>query len=177
MACVSETQYQFCVNNLPSGTINSCPTGYVCSTATSVTCQLSTSGFAATCGSCNVCNANMTFACTGSNTYALCLGTTVPSATAVGSCGTGLVCNVNLPQMCGNSATGVSIYIFLLVRYLTVTSFQVVATCSTGTPINPTLPSLTTPSPLPTYAQYLCQMIRVNGRFSLPTNIDSTCRR
>lgn len=110
MACVSETQYQFCVNNLPSGTINSCPTGYVCSTATSVTCQLSTSGFAATCGSCNVCNANLTFACTGSNTYALCLGTTVPSATAVGSCGTGLVCNVNLPQMCGNSATGVSIY-------------------------------------------------------------------
>lgn len=108
MACVSETQYQMCINNLPSGPVNSCPSGYICSTTTSVICQPTTSGFPASCGGCNVCNADLVFACTGTNTYALCLNTTIPSTTATGSCGTNFVCNTNLPEICGNPTSGVS---------------------------------------------------------------------
>uniref|UniRef100_A0A1I8MLI7 Chitin-binding type-2 domain-containing protein n=1 Tax=Musca domestica TaxID=7370 RepID=A0A1I8MLI7_MUSDO len=158
MACVSETEYQFCVNNLPTGSASSCPLGYVCSTTTSAICVSTTMNIPASCGSCNVCSTNLTFACTGTNTYALCLGTSVPSTTAVGSCGTNLVCNTNFAEMCVPAAAGVT------------------ATCTTTTTTSPTFPSLTTPSTLPTYAQYLCQIIRINARFTLPAEVDNTCR-
>ncbi|XP_061392128.1 uncharacterized protein LOC133327617, partial [Musca vetustissima] len=158
MACVSETEYQFCVNNLPSGAVNSCPTGYVCSTTGSVICVSSTMGVPASCGGCNVCSTDLKFACTGTNTYALCLGTNVPSTTATGSCGANLVCDINSSEMCVPLVAGVT------------------ASCTTTTTASPTTPGISTTSPLPTYAQYLCQIIRINARFSLPAEVDNTCR-
>lgn len=108
MACVSETQYQACVDNVPSGTINSCPNNYICSTLTPVTCNDRSSGISASCNECKICDITSTFACTGENTYSLCLGTSIPSTTATGSCGPGLVCNINLSNICGDPVNGVS---------------------------------------------------------------------
>ncbi|XP_073836570.1 uncharacterized protein [Musca autumnalis] len=159
VACVSETEFQFCTSSIPSGSIITCPTGNICSTTAPTVCTTPTLGFPATCGGCNVCSTDMSFACTGVNTYALCLGTTVPSTTAVGSCGANLVCNINDPKMC-------------VTPTVTVT-----ATCSTSATASPTFPSLTPNTNLPTYAQYLCQIIRINARFTLPTEVDNTCRK
>lgn len=104
MACVSETEYQFCVNNIPSGTGANCPTGYVCSTATDVICVPNVVGNEATCNECNQCDANLVFACTGVNTYALCLGTNNPTAD-IHTCPSGQVCNINSPQICSPEGT------------------------------------------------------------------------
>uniref|UniRef100_A0A1A9UP64 Chitin-binding type-2 domain-containing protein n=1 Tax=Glossina austeni TaxID=7395 RepID=A0A1A9UP64_GLOAU len=85
LACVSQTQFQVCVNGLPQGTVTSCPTGFACSTNTAIICQPNQMGFSASCSNCNQCDDSKTFACTGVRTYALCLGNTFPSD-ITGSC-------------------------------------------------------------------------------------------
>ena len=104
MACVSETEYQFCVAGVPSGAISSCPANYVCSTTTSVICLPNAAGVTASCSNCNKYDLNLVFACTGVNTYTLCSGTTSPIG-ASGTCATGQVCNVNNAEICVSSTT------------------------------------------------------------------------
>uniref|UniRef100_A0A1I8N8R1 Chitin-binding type-2 domain-containing protein n=1 Tax=Musca domestica TaxID=7370 RepID=A0A1I8N8R1_MUSDO len=152
IACVSETQYQICANNVATGSINSCPPDYICSTASTVTCQPRSSNIAPTCGSCNVCDATQTFACTGRNTYALCLGTNTPSTSAIGDCGPDLLCNINLPQMCGNATDGIS------------------PTCSSNDNNVNCCGSIT----ISEYAKRYCQMLQINSRFPVPAEVDST---
>uniref|UniRef100_A0A1I8NM42 Chitin-binding type-2 domain-containing protein n=1 Tax=Stomoxys calcitrans TaxID=35570 RepID=A0A1I8NM42_STOCA len=161
MACVSETEFQVCVNNVPTGAVNSCPSGFICSTATAVTCQASDAGFEPTCNECNKCNADMTFACTGTNTYALCLGTNTPSPIATGSCGDGLVCNFNLPEICADPADGTA------------------ATCPTANAETTTTTTTTTVAPTldpPSFAQNLCETVKINARMSLPADMNMDCK-
>ncbi|XP_065362218.1 uncharacterized protein LOC135955784 isoform X2 [Calliphora vicina] len=160
MVCVSETEYQFCVNNVPTGAVNTCPTGYVCSTATATICLPDSAGVVATCSDCNKCDLNLVFACTGVRSYALCLGQPTPS-TVTGTCNADQVCNINTDQICTSSAGGLT------------------ATCPTGGTITTTVstPTFTTPPTVPTYAQYFCQVMRINKRFQVPAEYDTSCRR
>ncbi|KAI8126447.1 hypothetical protein FF38_04687 [Lucilia cuprina] len=166
MACVSQTEYQFCVNNTPSGAVNTCPTDYVCSTATATICLPNSAGVTATCSDCNKCDLSLVFACTGVTTYALCLGQTTPS-TDTGTCGAGQVCNINTAQICTTPSAGLT------------------ATCPTGgstittstTTTTAATPTFTTPPTVPTYAQYFCQVMRINKRFQVPSEFDTSCRR
>ncbi|XP_037820591.1 uncharacterized protein LOC119609759 isoform X2 [Lucilia sericata] len=112
MVCVSQTEYQFCVNNMPSGAVNTCPTDYVCSTATATICLPNSAGVTATCSDCNKCDLSLVFACTGVSTYALCLGQTTPSA-VTGTCGAGQVCNINSAQICTTPSAGLTATVLL----------------------------------------------------------------
>uniref|UniRef100_A0A1L8EIU7 Putative secreted protein n=1 Tax=Haematobia irritans TaxID=7368 RepID=A0A1L8EIU7_HAEIR len=176
MACVSETEFQFCVNNLPMGPVSRCPDGFICTTTTTAICQPNGMGFEPTCGECNKCNSALTFACTGTNTYALCLGTNVPSPIATGTCGAGLVCNLNSPQICGDPTNG---------NPATCPAVNDNSTTPTPTP-NPT----PRPTPIPTtgpttvhptinppsFAQSFCQNVKINARMSLPANMNKGCK-
>ncbi|KAI8040925.1 hypothetical protein M5D96_006868 [Drosophila gunungcola] len=70
-------------------------------------CQNTSSGSQADCQSCNQCDASQTFACTGTQSFALCLGTNTVQD-SVGTCASGYVCNTNETQICGLPASGVS---------------------------------------------------------------------
>ncbi|XP_030372300.1 uncharacterized protein LOC115622494 [Scaptodrosophila lebanonensis] len=110
MACYSSTQMQACdVNSLPVGPAFSCPNGFVCTYGTAgVICEpSSTSASLAACQDCNKCDANNTFACTSTGTFALCLGTTAPQQ-VVGTCAPQYVCNINNPEICGQVTQGVT---------------------------------------------------------------------
>lgn len=101
-ACVSSTQFQFCVNNIPSGTLNSCPSGNYC-TGEAQICQTNASLLA--CTGCGQCNSDNSFACLGVRTFALCLGDVNPSA-ITGSCAPDHVCNWDNPNICGTAEQG-----------------------------------------------------------------------
>uniref|UniRef100_D3TQY3 Hypothetical conserved protein n=1 Tax=Glossina morsitans morsitans TaxID=37546 RepID=D3TQY3_GLOMM len=179
LACVSQTQFQVCVNGLPQGTVNSCPTGFACSTNTAIICQPNQMGFSASCSNCNQCDDSKTFACTGVRTYALCLGNTFPSD-ITGSCAPFHVCNINYPQICGNATTGIS------PTCPPANAATETSTASPTPPTPPTPPALPPPPPRPTtippgfitnYVQFFCQSVRSNTRFPLPGELDATCRR
>lgn len=111
LTCYSSTQMQACdASGTPTGSPTDCPTGYVCVSGTGgVLCEPedSTGGSQADCQECNKCDSSQTFACTGTSTFALCLGTdTVQNST--GTCADGYVCNINDTQICGLSSGGVS---------------------------------------------------------------------
>ncbi|XP_017860622.1 PREDICTED: uncharacterized protein LOC108612256 [Drosophila arizonae] len=100
-ACVSQTQFMFCVNNILVQPVNSCPSGTFC-TAQAAICQSNSS--LVSCTECGICSDNLVFACLGVHTYALCLGTQQPSQ-ITGSCAPYLVCNRNNPNICGSALT------------------------------------------------------------------------
>ncbi|KAM7358928.1 uncharacterized protein ACRADG_003715 [Cochliomyia hominivorax] len=162
MACVSQSEYRFCVNNTPSGTVTTCPSGYVCSTATSVICLPNAAGVEPTCSDCNKCDINLVFACTGVSTYSLCSGQTTPTGVS-GTCGANQVCNINSPRICVDAAAN---------NPTCPTSGSIGTTTSTTTTATPTFPST-----IPTYAQYFCNVMRQNTRFPVPTNFDNTCKK
>ncbi|XP_030372977.1 uncharacterized protein LOC115622968 [Scaptodrosophila lebanonensis] len=152
VACVSATQFQFCVNNSPTGPVNTCPNGMVCTGGATI-CQ--GNGVApAACSGCNECNLNQTFACTGPRTFALCLGSSVIS-NITGNCAPYHVCNIDTPNICGNATLGSP------------------ATCS-FIDSTPTPEPTTTPTTDPTA---YCRLIRQNGRFPYGTLLCSTCRQ
>lgn len=124
LACVSGTQFQVCILNLPTGPITTCPSGTVCTTEGGNICQGIGPNVVQGCKDCNKCDATNTFACTSANTFTLCLGTTSPNVEFVGTCQTDYVCNINNPYICGSTAdpqvnrlTTFKYYIFYLMKY------------------------------------------------------------
>ncbi|XP_030372460.1 uncharacterized protein LOC115622601 [Scaptodrosophila lebanonensis] len=159
VACVSDTQFQFCKDSSPTGPVNSCPDGSVC-TGGSVICEDSSVAESA-CSGCNVCNQNQTFACTGPRTFALCLGTSNVSS-ITGNCAPYHVCNIDTPHICGNETLGTP------------------ATCSfldSTTPPDSTTAPTTAPTPDPTDPTAYCRLIQNTGRFPYGILLESTCRQ
>ncbi|XP_030081498.1 integumentary mucin C.1 [Drosophila hydei] len=165
MACYSSTQLQACdATNLPTLIPTSCPAGNVCvSGAAGALCEPSSTTTVADCQDCNKCDASMTFACTSTSTFALCLGTTTPQ-TSLGTCETGYVCNVNNALICGSVAT------------------QAVPTCSyaddptTTTATTPTTPT-TAATPSTENANAYCSAVRSRGPFAVGNYTETTCRQ
>lgn len=100
VACISDSQFQFCASNQTIGPINSCPAGSYCTSQTTI-CDKNPALKA--CGTCGKCNEQGTFACTGPRSFALCLGSSRPS-NITSSCTGDLVCNMDLPKICGSAA-------------------------------------------------------------------------
>jgi len=100
VACISDTEFQFCLDNRPYGPINSCPTDNYCTNQLTI-CQKNASLNA--CRDCGKCNDQKTFACTGPRTFALCLGSDIPS-NVTGRCSPEYVCNVHVTGICGNES-------------------------------------------------------------------------
>ncbi|KAH8307173.1 hypothetical protein KR044_006403, partial [Drosophila immigrans] len=164
LACYSSTQVQACdANNLPTGDAYDCPSGYVCVSGSSgVLCEPeATSSSVADCQECNKCDASLTFACTSSNSFALCLGTSTPQASQ-GSCADGYVCNTNSSQICGLSPT-------------------VSATCSyaddTTTTSTTAATSTTTAAPSTADAATYCAAVQQQSSFKVGDYTASTCRQ
>ncbi|KAH8258659.1 hypothetical protein KR038_003649 [Drosophila bunnanda] len=166
LTCYSATQMQACqVGVLATALPTACPDGYVCASASSgVLCQ--PEGEAASdCQECNKCDASQTFACTGTGSFALCLGTsTVQDST--GTCAEGYVCNVNDTQICGLPADGV------------------MPTCSyaddtaTSTTSSTTSTTATTASPPSTSsASSYCAAVQKQGKYAVGNDASTTCRQ
>ncbi|XP_060657008.1 mucin-5AC [Drosophila nasuta] len=164
LTCYSTTQVQACdADNLPTGVAYDCPTGYVCVSGTSgVLCEPeATASSTADCQDCNTCDSTLTFACTSTNTFALCLGTSTPQA-SVGTCADGYVCNINDSQICGLSP-------------------NVSATCSyaddSTTTTTTAATTTTTSTPSTSNAATYCAAVQQTGRFKVGDYTESTCRQ
>ncbi|XP_034481528.1 uncharacterized protein LOC117787185 [Drosophila innubila] len=151
VACVSDTQFKFCNNNVLVDPVNSCPSGTYC-TGSAAICQEDTSLKA--CTGCVQCNDQKSFACLGVRTFALCLGTSVPSA-ITGSCAPNYVCNKDNINICGSASMGSQ------------------ATCPL---VDDEL--LTTLSPNANVtADVYCRYVQKAGRFPYGMNATTTCRQ
>ncbi|XP_017071775.2 uncharacterized protein LOC108108284 [Drosophila eugracilis] len=149
ISCTSDTEFQFCSSaSEPIGDLYNCPSGYYCTDSTPICSSVATS---ATCTGCNTCSTDKRFACTGRNTFALCLGESTPSASIGGSCGTELVCNVENENICG-SAT----------KYAVTCSGSGSSTCGSTTITNAT--------------EY-CQSLQAVGRYPYGAVTATTCRQ
>uniref|UniRef100_A0A1L8EJ99 Putative secreted protein n=1 Tax=Haematobia irritans TaxID=7368 RepID=A0A1L8EJ99_HAEIR len=176
MTCVSKTEFRVCSNNLPLGPVNTCPEGFICSTVTPVICRPSGQGFESTCGECNKCNHDLTFACTGVKTYALCLGQNKPSAIATGTCGEGFVCNIDSPQLCVNMTGGI--------RSTCPLDNEITTERTTSTTTVPTQIQLDTKDqhetptadPSEAFALSTCESVKMNTRIPLPPDMNMDCR-
>ncbi|XP_049314695.1 uncharacterized protein LOC115066278 [Bactrocera dorsalis] len=107
LACTLQTQFQVCVDGLPTGTPLSCPSGYIYSTTAANICiPRDNTSVVGDCVECHICDASQTFACTGVRTFALCLGTKAIS-NIVGSYAPYLVCSIDYPHICGKESLGI----------------------------------------------------------------------
>ncbi|XP_016999963.2 uncharacterized protein [Drosophila takahashii] len=102
VSCISRTEFQFCTlastEGVPVGGSYTCPTGYYCTKDLPICSTVETS---VECPGCNTCSTDKRFACTGRNTFALCLGQPTPSTSIGGSCGD-LICSLNNENICGD---------------------------------------------------------------------------
>lgn len=151
-ACVGTTQFQFCVDNKPNGTINSCPSGNVCTGEPQI-CQ--TNATLVSCDSCGSCNSAGVFACLGVRTFALCLGSQSISG-LTGSCAPDRVCNIDNPNICGTADGG----------------YQ--ATCPLA---DDELLSTTAFPPGNYTANEYCNLIQQVGRFPYGTTAGTSCKK
>ncbi|XP_016955888.1 uncharacterized protein LOC108028514 [Drosophila biarmipes] len=165
LTCYSSTQMQACQADVVStATPADCPSGYVCvSGASGVLCQEAASGSqAADCQECNKCDASHTFACTGTQSFALCLGTDSVQD-SIGTCASGYVCNINDTQICGLPADGV------------------MPTCSYADDTTSTTSSTTTPTtaatPSTADAATYCAAVQSQGKYAVGYNSLTTCRQ
>ncbi|XP_050333153.1 uncharacterized protein LOC126761211 [Bactrocera neohumeralis] len=157
LACASQTQFQVCVDGLPTGTPTSCPTGFICSTISASICVSSTgTSIVGDCEECKTCDSSHTFACTGVRTYALCLGTDSISDLG-GNCAPHHVCSIDYPYICGNESLGIP------------------PTCPT-TVDSPTT-TTTSGSVIVTNPVAYCQTIQQNGRFAVGNELKTTCQQ
>ncbi|KAH8415577.1 hypothetical protein KR222_005593 [Zaprionus bogoriensis] len=150
-ACVSDTQFEFCVNNNPNGTRYTCPSGLYC-TAEPTICQTDSSLKA--CVGCGQCNTEGIFACLGVRTFALCLGSSSPSA-LTGTCAPNHVCNWDNPNICGTADAG----------------YQ--ATCPLA---DDELSTTVTPSGNLCPNEY-CRLIQQAGRFPYGNDLGTSCKK
>ncbi|EDV96223.1 GH16136 [Drosophila grimshawi] len=162
MACYAVDQIQACdANNLPTRIPFNCPPGYVCvSGASGVLCRPTASGSIGDCQDCNKCDATNTFACTGTNSFALCLGTTTPQ-NSLGSCSPGYVCNNMNDQICGLET-------------------QFGPTCSYADDTTTTAtPPTATPAPTPSTdnAATYCAAVKAPGNYAVGDYAETTCRQ
>lgn len=103
-ACISQTEFQQCINDKPFGTIYKCNPNSFCSILGNCTPTEELSD----CQLCRKCDPSKTFACIGTQVFALCLGGDKPSE-ITGQCSGSLACNINNPKICGNvSEKGIS---------------------------------------------------------------------
>ncbi|EDW17886.1 mucin-5AC [Drosophila mojavensis] len=172
MTCYSSSQFQACdANGLPSRLPTSCPAGYSCvSGASGVLCLPNNSTTIADCQDCNKCDANLTFACTSTSTFALCLGTTTPQNSS-GSCAAGYVCNMNATQICGleTQVTPTCSYADDPTTTTTTTTTTPATTAATTT----TAPATPSPENPNTY----CSAIRAQGYYPAGDYAETTCRQ
>lgn len=163
LACVSQTQFQVCVDGIPTGTPTSCPSGYFCSTISTSICEPSgDTSVVGDCDECNVCDDNKTFACTGVRTYALCLGTTTVSNLG-GTCAPYHVCSIDYEYICGNETLGIE---------PTCSTADEQATTTVSTTSTTSSASVIVSDP----AAY-CKTIQQNGRFPVGNELTTTCQQ
>ncbi|XP_039964164.1 uncharacterized protein LOC120777096 [Bactrocera tryoni] len=156
LACASQTQFQVCVDGLPTGTPLSCPSEYICSTTAANICVPSdNTSVDGDCTECYICDASQTFACTGVRTFALCLGTKAVSNIG-GNCALYLVCSIDYPHICGDET-------------------MIPPTCPT-TVDSPTT-TTTSGSVIVTNPVAYCQTIQQNGRFAVGNELKTTCQQ
>ncbi|EDV96222.1 uncharacterized protein LOC6557077 [Drosophila grimshawi] len=149
IACLSETQFAFCENNVPLKQILSCPSGTYCTAGPQIchkNCALQS------CNACGRCNEQRTFACLGVRTFALCLGTSNVSL-ITGHCLPNYVCNYQDPNICSSEI-----------------GFP--ATCPLA---NDELLTTKAPETLQDPNTY-CKAIRQAGRFPYGNSLNTTCR-
>ncbi|XP_055914265.1 probable endochitinase [Eupeodes corollae] len=159
LACVANDKVSVCVNGLPTTSVIPCPTGTVCTPTVAICSAAGT--VPASCSRCGTCDANKAFACTGYNTFALCYGTTTPSAINFSCSGT-LVCNIDDPRICVDpTTTGLG---------GTCPS----ASATTTTPTTTAAPTTTTVSP-GVNPQAYCAGVGLVGRYEIAT--DPNCKR
>ncbi|XP_050333152.1 uncharacterized protein LOC126761210 [Bactrocera neohumeralis] len=161
-ACTSQTQFQVCVEGLPTGTPLSCPSGYICSTTAANICVPSdNTSVDGDCTECYICDASQTFACTGVRTFALCLGTKAVSNIG-GNCAPYLVCSIDYPHICGDET-------------------MIAPTCPTADELATTVDSPTTTttsgSVIVTNPVAFCQTIQQNGRFPVGNELKTNCQQ
>ncbi|KAH8415728.1 hypothetical protein KR222_011438, partial [Zaprionus bogoriensis] len=179
MACYSRNQTQSCdANNLPSYVPYDCPAGYVCvSGAGGVLCEPEASASATVaCQQCNKCDANGTFACTGSSSFALCDGTggTPQVSAGGGSCASGYVCNINYAGICGSNAT-----VAPSCSYAddTTTTTTTTSTTTTSTTTSTAAASTTPATPSTSNAASYCAAVQSAGRYAVGDYTETTCRQ
>ncbi|XP_062135140.1 uncharacterized protein LOC133844881 [Drosophila sulfurigaster albostrigata] len=151
IACVSDTQFQFCSDNVLIEPVNNCPDGTYC-TAESAICQSDIALKA--CTGCAQCNDQLSFACLGVRTFALCLGTNTPS-NITGSCTANYVCNRDNPNICSSAALGST------------------ATCPLA---DDDLQTTVYPNVVVTPNEY-CRNVQRAGRFPYGNTLDTTCHQ
>lgn len=167
MACYSVNQTQACdSSNSPTYVPYDCPAGYVCVSGTAgVLCVPESSTTVASCEQCNKCDANMTFACTGTSSYALCEGTTTPQADSSGSsCPSGYVCNLNSPYICLPSSSAVP-------------SCSYADDTTTSSTASSTTSSTTAATPSTSNAATYCAAVQSQGKFAVGDYTATTCRQ
>lgn len=171
MACYSVNQTQACdaSSNLPTYVPYDCPSGYVCVSGTAgVLCEPESNTTVATCEQCNKCDANNTFACTGTSTFALCEGTTTPLADSSYSCPSGYVCNVNSEYICLPSSSAAP-----SCSYADDTSNNTIAVTTTAS----TATSTTAATPSTSNAATYCAAVQSQGKFAVGDYTETTCRQ
>lgn len=151
VACVSETQFMFCENNLPVQPVNSCPSGLFCTAQGSI-CQ--SDNTLTSCSGCGKCNDAGSFACMGVRTFILCLGSNQLSQIS-GSCAPNYVCNMDNPNICGTASNG----------------FQ--ATCPL---VDDELSTTIVPGGNIDANTY-CRYIQQAGRFPYGSTLETTCKQ
>ncbi|XP_055840498.1 zonadhesin-like [Episyrphus balteatus] len=160
IACVSKTEYKFCIDGVFVWDSYRCPSGTICSSSGTGVCVPEGSE-QPPCAKCNVCNDTKLFACTNYNEFALCLGTDVPVSPSY-TCREGLVCNIHSRDICVDpEITGLG------------------GTCPWKNITSSTIPSettisTTTSTPLDN-PNLFCQQKGEVGRFEIPS--DPTCKK
>ncbi|XP_016955777.1 uncharacterized protein LOC108028447 [Drosophila biarmipes] len=102
VACLNETHYRFCADNVAPNQVAECPTGQVC-TNLAIIC-MDKGSYDASCsadaadGSCPSCDGTSMFVCTSRTTFQQCNGTSLLSQ--VTKCKDNKICSISSGKYC-----------------------------------------------------------------------------